>query len=72
VISDKLKSSTLVRSEVTSVFIVKKTTQNEFSSSVFIVKVTGQPVSLILAVKHNVCYWMSNKPRITSDFSKLR
>jgi hypothetical protein len=23
-------------------------------------------------VKHELCYWMSNKPRITSDFSKLQ
>jgi hypothetical protein len=26
---------------------------------------------MILAVNHNPCYWMNNKPRITSDFSKL-
>jgi hypothetical protein len=77
VLYDKLKSSAEVRSEVersevTSVFIAKKTTQNKFSSGVFIVKVTIQLVSLILAVKHNLCYWMSNKPCITSDFSKLQ
>jgi hypothetical protein len=33
-----------------------------------VVKVTIQLTNLILAVKHNLCYWMSNKPRITSDF----
>jgi hypothetical protein len=24
------------------------------------------------AVKHNPCYWISSKPRVTSDFSKLQ
>jgi hypothetical protein len=36
------------------------------------VKVTIQLASLILAVKRNLCYLMSKKPRITSDFSKLQ
>jgi hypothetical protein len=36
------------------------------------VKVTIQLASLIIAVKHNLCYWMSNKPLISSDFSKLQ
>jgi hypothetical protein len=25
-----------------------------------------------LNVKHNLCYWMSNEPRITTDFYKLQ
>jgi hypothetical protein len=32
-------------------------------------KVTVQLESLILAVKYNIWYWMSNKLCITSDFS---
>jgi hypothetical protein len=32
------------------------------------VKVTIQLASLILAVRHNLCYSMSNKPRTASDF----
>jgi hypothetical protein len=55
-------------SEVTSVFIVKKTTKKKFSSGVFIVKVPIQLESLTLAAKNNLCYWMSNKSRIKSDF----
>jgi hypothetical protein len=57
---------------VTIAIIVKKTPQNSFWSDVFTVKVTIQLASLILAVKNNVCYWMNNKPRITSDVSKLQ
>jgi hypothetical protein len=34
------------------------------------VKFTFQLVSLILGVKHNLCYWISNKPCKTSDFPK--
>jgi hypothetical protein len=33
-------------------------------------KVTIQWASLILVVMHNLCYWTSNKPIITSDFSR--
>jgi hypothetical protein len=36
------------------------------------VKVTIQLASLILPVQHNLCYWISNKPGKTSDFSKLQ
>jgi hypothetical protein len=75
--NDKLKSNIQVRSqversEVTSVFIVKRTTENLFDGGVFIVKVTIQLTSLILAVNRNLCYWISNKPHITSDFSILQ
>jgi hypothetical protein len=35
------------------------------------VKVTIQLASLILAVKHNLCYWMSNKPRIRVEQFKI-
>jgi hypothetical protein len=36
------------------------------------VRVTIQVAGQILAVKCTLCYWMSNKLRITSDFSKLQ
>jgi hypothetical protein len=36
------------------------------------VKFTIQLASLILAVKHNLCYWISSKPRKTSEFFKLQ
>jgi hypothetical protein len=53
-------------------FFSEKTTEIQFSSAVFMVKVTIQLASLILAVKHNLCYWMSNKPRKISHVSKLQ
>jgi hypothetical protein len=50
-------------------------------SSVFVVKVTNEVITTYLrwkmwrkeeqknwTVKHNLCYWMSNKPRITGDY----
>jgi hypothetical protein len=54
-------------------------------SGVFIVKVTNKVASTYLrlmvrrkeeqnnwTVKHNFCYWMSNEPRITTDFYELQ
>jgi hypothetical protein len=56
---------------MTRVFIVKRQVKTNLAV-VFIVKVTVQLASLILAVIHNLCHWMRRKPRITFYFSKLQ
>jgi hypothetical protein len=35
-------------------------------------KFTDQLASLILALKHILCYWLHHKPHKTSDFTKLQ